>query len=125
MLKRVSEYSALSACIAIIGAWVGVKLRALLPRATRVPPCATLLGDITPSNSVTVSLAFVVVANSLKLSINTSNQNGKLPIPDHHHAKLTCQPPKKVRTETATAVSLGPQIQEGELVFGVAHIFAS
>jgi len=39
--------------------------------------------------------------------------------------QLTLQPPKKVRTEKETAVSLGPQIQEGELVFGVAHIFAS
>lgn len=35
------------------------------------------------------------------------------------------QPPKKVRTENAPAVSLGPQVQEGELVFGVAHIYAS
>lgn len=34
------------------------------------------------------------------------------------------QPPKKVQKETAT-VSLGPQVAEGELVFGVAHIFAS
>ena len=36
------------------------------------------------------------------------------------------QPPKKVKApkEEAT-VSLGPQVAEGELVFGVAHIFAS
>ena len=30
----------------------------------------------------------------------------------------------KVQKEEAT-VSLGPQVQEGELVFGVAHIYAS
>ena len=34
------------------------------------------------------------------------------------------QPPKKVQKETTT-VSLGPQVADGELVFGVAHIFAS
>merc|ERR1712204_163026 len=33
--------------------------------------------------------------------------------------------PKKVRAEEAPAVSLGPQVREGEIVFGVAHIFAS
>ena len=32
--------------------------------------------------------------------------------------------PKKVKTEVE-AVSLGPQVREGENVFGVAHIFAS
>ncbi|KAJ9075912.1 ribosomal 40S subunit protein S14B [Entomophthora muscae] len=31
---------------------------------------------------------------------------------------------KKV-TQTAEPTSLGPQVREGELVFGVAHIFAS
>jgi small subunit ribosomal protein S14e len=36
------------------------------------------------------------------------------------------QPPKKTKTPAAeAAVSLGPQVAEGELVFGVAHIFAS
>ena len=35
-------------------------------------------------------------------------------------------PPKKTKTPAAeAAVSLGPQVAEGELVFGVAHIFAS
>ncbi|ODO09503.1 40S ribosomal protein S14 [Cryptococcus amylolentus CBS 6273] len=33
--------------------------------------------------------------------------------------------PKKVRAPQETAVSLGPQVAEGENVFGVAHIFAS
>ncbi|ORX39133.1 ribosomal protein S11-domain-containing protein [Kockovaella imperatae] len=33
--------------------------------------------------------------------------------------------PKKARVQQETAVSLGPQVQEGENVFGVAHIFAS
>merc|ERR1711920_4766 len=31
----------------------------------------------------------------------------------------------KVRKEVETAVSLGPTVREGEIVFGVAHIFAS
>ncbi|ORY33149.1 ribosomal protein S11-domain-containing protein [Naematelia encephala] len=35
-------------------------------------------------------------------------------------------PPKKVRTtQEQAAVSLGPNVAEGEVVFGVAHIFAS
>ncbi|KAJ8091730.1 ribosomal 40S subunit protein S14B [Marasmius tenuissimus] len=35
-------------------------------------------------------------------------------------------PPKKVKApKEETTVSLGPQVAEGELVFGVAHIFAS
>ncbi|CDO70085.1 hypothetical protein BN946_scf184806.g12 [Trametes cinnabarina] len=35
-------------------------------------------------------------------------------------------PPKKVKApKEENTVSLGPQIAEGELVFGVAHIFAS
>lgn len=33
--------------------------------------------------------------------------------------------PKKVRAPQAEAVSLGPNVAEGENVFGVAHIFAS
>merc|ERR1719399_684760 len=33
--------------------------------------------------------------------------------------------PKKVKSEQVEAVSLGPQVKEGEMVFGVAHIFAS
>ena len=37
-----------------------------------------------------------------------------------------CQAPKKTKTpKDDNAVSLGPQVTEGELVFGVAHIFAS
>uniref|UniRef100_A0A0W0FKI4 40s ribosomal protein s14 n=1 Tax=Moniliophthora roreri TaxID=221103 RepID=A0A0W0FKI4_MONRR len=36
------------------------------------------------------------------------------------------QPPKKVKApREETTVSLGPQVAEGEKVFGVAHIFAS
>jgi small subunit ribosomal protein S14e len=35
------------------------------------------------------------------------------------------QPPKKKVVQKEEVVSLGPQIREGELVFGVAHIFAS
>lgn len=41
---------------------------------------------------------------------------------------LTCgclQAPKKKVAKEETAVSLGPQVAEGELVFGVAHIYAS
>ncbi|EEB86574.1 hypothetical protein MPER_16423, partial [Moniliophthora perniciosa FA553] len=35
-------------------------------------------------------------------------------------------PPKKVKApKEETTVSLGPQVAEGEKVFGVAHIFAS
>ncbi|KAK0235028.1 40S ribosomal protein S14 [Armillaria gallica] len=35
-------------------------------------------------------------------------------------------PPKKTKApKEETTVSLGPQVAEGELVFGVAHIFAS
>lgn len=33
--------------------------------------------------------------------------------------------PKKVATQQQEVVSLGPAAREGELVFGVAHIFAS
>merc|ERR1712013_492765 len=33
--------------------------------------------------------------------------------------------PKKVKAEGVEAVTLGPQVREGENVFGVAHIFAS
>jgi hypothetical protein len=32
---------------------------------------------------------------------------------------------KKTTTATQETVTLGPQVREGELVFGVAHIFAS
>lgn len=36
------------------------------------------------------------------------------------------QPPKKVKApREENTVSLGPQVAEGELVFGVAHIYAS
>jgi small subunit ribosomal protein S14e len=36
------------------------------------------------------------------------------------------QPPKKVKApKEENTVSLGPQVADGELVFGVAHIFAS
>lgn len=41
---------------------------------------------------------------------------------------LTCihQPPKKGKApKEETTVQLGPQVAEGELVFGVAHIYAS
>ena len=39
---------------------------------------------------------------------------------------LYSQPPKKVKVpKEENTVSLGPQVAEGELVFGVAHIFAS
>jgi len=34
-------------------------------------------------------------------------------------------PPKKKAPKEEVTVSLGPQVAEGELVFGVAHIFAS
>jgi len=34
-------------------------------------------------------------------------------------------PPKKKVAQKEEVVSLGPQVREGELVFGVAHIFAS
>ncbi|KAI0291983.1 ribosomal protein S11-domain-containing protein [Russula brevipes] len=34
-------------------------------------------------------------------------------------------PPKKARVAQETTVQLGPQVSEGELVFGVAHIYAS
>ncbi|RPD65474.1 40S ribosomal protein S14 [Lentinus tigrinus ALCF2SS1-7] len=34
-------------------------------------------------------------------------------------------PPKKVKTAQAEPTALGPQVAEGELVFGVAHIYAS
>ncbi|KAI0764979.1 40S ribosomal protein S14 [Fomes fomentarius] len=34
-------------------------------------------------------------------------------------------PPKKVKAQKEEAVALGPQVAEGELVFGVAHIYAS
>ena len=34
-------------------------------------------------------------------------------------------PPKKKVTKVEEPVHLGPQVREGELVFGVAHIFAS
>ncbi|RDX54484.1 40S ribosomal protein S14 [Polyporus arcularius HHB13444] len=34
-------------------------------------------------------------------------------------------PPKKVKVAKEEPTALGPQINEGELVFGVAHIFAS
>ncbi|KAI7903843.1 uncharacterized protein BX663DRAFT_505431, partial [Cokeromyces recurvatus] len=32
---------------------------------------------------------------------------------------------KKAAPKTVEKVTLGPQVREGELVFGVAHIFAS
>ena len=35
------------------------------------------------------------------------------------------QAPKKKVVKEETTVSLGPQVAEGELVFGVAHIYAS
>ena len=35
------------------------------------------------------------------------------------------QAPKKKVAKEETTVSLGPQVAEGELVFGVAHIYAS
>ncbi|KIJ16215.1 hypothetical protein PAXINDRAFT_75871 [Paxillus involutus ATCC 200175] len=35
------------------------------------------------------------------------------------------QPPKKKVVKEENTVSLGPQVAEGELVFGVAHIYAS
>ena len=35
------------------------------------------------------------------------------------------QPPKKKTEKVVENVALGPQVKEGELVFGVAHIFAS
>ncbi|KAF5374167.1 hypothetical protein D9615_008902 [Tricholomella constricta] len=39
---------------------------------------------------------------------------------------LSVEPPKKVKApKEENTVSLGPQVAEGELVFGVAHIFAS
>ncbi|KAI0746754.1 40S ribosomal protein S14 [Daedaleopsis nitida] len=34
-------------------------------------------------------------------------------------------PPKKVKAQKEEVVALGPQVAEGELVFGVAHIYAS
>ncbi|KAJ3521881.1 hypothetical protein NM688_g8958 [Phlebia brevispora] len=34
-------------------------------------------------------------------------------------------PPKKTKAKEEATVSLGPQVAEGELVFGVAHIYAS
>ncbi|KZO90809.1 hypothetical protein CALVIDRAFT_489948, partial [Calocera viscosa TUFC12733] len=34
-------------------------------------------------------------------------------------------PPKQAKKTQEAAVSLGPQVAEGELVFGVAHIYAS
>ncbi|KAF9447369.1 40S ribosomal protein S14 [Macrolepiota fuliginosa MF-IS2] len=34
-------------------------------------------------------------------------------------------PPKRVKAPKEEAVSLGPQVAEGELVYGVAHIYAS
>ena len=38
---------------------------------------------------------------------------------------IRMQPPKKVKVAKEEPVSLGPQVAEGELVFGVAHIYAS
>jgi small subunit ribosomal protein S14e len=35
------------------------------------------------------------------------------------------QPPKPKKVTQEATVSLGPQVAEGELVFGVAHIYAS
>merc|ERR1712169_30412 len=40
-------------------------------------------------------------------------------------AQLINMPPKKVARPAQENVSLGPQVREGELVFGVARIFAS
>eukprot|EP00413_Alexandrium_margalefii_P018035 CAMPEP_0204533162 /NCGR_PEP_ID=MMETSP0661-20131031/12129_1 /ASSEMBLY_ACC=CAM_ASM_000606 /TAXON_ID=109239 /ORGANISM="Alexandrium margalefi, Strain AMGDE01CS-322" /LENGTH=168 /DNA_ID=CAMNT_0051539477 /DNA_START=96 /DNA_END=599 /DNA_ORIENTATION=- len=34
-------------------------------------------------------------------------------------------PPKAKKEQVEAAVSLGPQVREGEIVFGVAHIYAS
>lgn len=48
--------------------------------------------------------------------------------PFRHPASLytpTKMAPKKVRAPQEAAVSLGPNVAEGENVFGVAHIFAS
>ena len=42
------------------------------------------------------------------------------------HSNSVWQPPKKVKApKEENTVSLGPQVAEGELVFGVAHIYAS
>ena len=35
------------------------------------------------------------------------------------------QPPKKAKVQKEEPASLGPQVAEGELVYGVAHIYAS
>merc|ERR1711939_831685 len=37
----------------------------------------------------------------------------------------TKMPPKKAARPAQENISLGPQVRDGELVFGVAHIFAS
>lgn len=59
------------------------------------------------------------------LSIQTI-QNGELDDKPAENSKLTVQAgTKKVRAPQEQAVSLGPQVAEGENVFGVAHIFAS
>ncbi|KAH9042599.1 ribosomal protein S11-domain-containing protein [Lactarius pseudohatsudake] len=42
-----------------------------------------------------------------------------------HSLRLQKMPPKKARVAQETTVQLGPQVSEGELVFGVAHIYAS
>lgn len=39
--------------------------------------------------------------------------------------KYSVQPPKVKKVTQEATVSLGPQVAEGELVFGVAHIYAS
>ena len=44
---------------------------------------------------------------------------------DQSRADVPPQPPKKQRVQQETTVSLGPQVADGENVFGVAHIFAS
>lgn len=46
-------------------------------------------------------------------------------LPFNIQTNVCVKPPKKKVAAKEEVVTLGPQIREGELVFGVAHIFAS
>ncbi|RCI03386.1 ribosomal protein S14, S11, partial [Rhizopus stolonifer] len=62
----------------------------------------------------------VNVMSSLRFLLFHFDQHGK-----HIKHPRLCRSNKKAAPKVVEKVQLGPQVREGELVFGVAHIFAS
>ncbi|CAE6454654.1 unnamed protein product [Rhizoctonia solani] len=85
------------------------------------PPTVQAPAPTPPPDSLALSVFIAMPSPSSRLS--RAKLDGEDVVPDAFCINL---PPKKGKApKEEAAVSLGPQVAEGELVFGVAHIYAS